>query len=127
MASKLAAQKKRTTGGFLCPKCKTSTTACTDTRARNDGKVRRRRECVTCGHRFSTIEVEIPDGVHNLSPSLTWRDVPVTMEFLAHLFDAFSGADGHNLVVSIATGDIVKSVAAGRFHAATDTGTKCAG
>lgn len=32
----------------------------------------------------------------------TWRDVPVTMEFLANLFGAYRGADGHNLVVAIA-------------------------
>lgn len=32
----------------------------------------------------------------------SWRDVPVTMEFLANLFDAYCGADGHNLVVAIA-------------------------
>jgi hypothetical protein len=35
-------------------------------------------------------------------PSKTWRDVPVTMAFLADLMDAYSGADGHNLVVSLA-------------------------
>ena len=31
---------------------------------------------------------------------LAWREVPVTMEFLADLFDAYCGADGHKLVVS---------------------------
>lgn len=39
-------------------------------------------------------------------PEKTWRDVPVTMEFLAELFDAYCGADGHNLVVSVAAGRI---------------------
>lgn len=33
---------------------------------------------------------------------MSWRDVPVTMEFLAELFDAYCGASGHNLVVQIA-------------------------
>lgn len=29
-----------------------------------------------------------------------WSDMPVTAGFLAQVFDAYSGADGHNLVVA---------------------------
>lgn len=32
-----------------------------------------------------------------------WQDVPITAGDLADVFDAFCGADGHNLVVSIMT------------------------
>lgn len=39
-----------------------------------------------------------------------WRGVPVTMEFLAELFDAFCGADGHNLVVKIAASKICQKL-----------------
>ncbi len=40
-----------------CPKCKSSDTNVYDSRVINDGKtIKRRRECVACGYRFTTHE-----------------------------------------------------------------------
>jgi transcriptional repressor NrdR len=40
-----------------CPKCKTDNDKVLDSRAVRDGaSIRRRRECVSCGHRFTTYE-----------------------------------------------------------------------
>lgn len=39
-------------------------------------------------------------------PADAWRYVPVTMPFLAELFDAYCGADGHNLVVKTAASSL---------------------
>ncbi|WP_326909396.1 transcriptional regulator NrdR [Sedimentibacter sp. MB31-C6] len=40
-----------------CPKCNFSESKVIDTRPTDDGfKIRRRRECVKCGHRFTTYE-----------------------------------------------------------------------
>lgn len=41
---------------MICPKCKSDQLRCLDTRPRPES-VRRRRECMVCGHRFSTIEI----------------------------------------------------------------------
>lgn len=46
---------------MLCPKCNSEDSAVIDCRTRNDGKMRRRRECYDCRHRFTTIEVDIDD------------------------------------------------------------------
>ena len=48
---------KRITYAKYCPDCDGSTTI-TDSRLRPDGAIHRRRECLVCGFRFSTIEVE---------------------------------------------------------------------
>lgn len=42
---------------MICPKCN-SLTAVTDSRPMVSGGVRRRRECLQCGHRFSTLETQ---------------------------------------------------------------------
>ena len=48
-----------------CPSCKTDSVIVTDSRAAMDGDtVRRRRRCVTCSHRFTTIEVITETGQH---------------------------------------------------------------
>lgn len=40
-----------------CPKCSYSESKVVDTRSTDDGvKIRRRRECIECGHRFTTYE-----------------------------------------------------------------------
>ncbi|MFJ5716551.1 hypothetical protein [Neobacillus sp. NPDC093127] len=44
---------------MICPKCKESHLRTVNSRNVKDTK-RRRRECVSCGHRFTTIEVEEP-------------------------------------------------------------------
>ena len=46
-----------------CPYCKSSESKVTDSRATDDGNsIRRRRECLGCGRRFTTYEVveEVP-------------------------------------------------------------------
>ena len=39
-----------------CPKCKGKTKVL-DSRRKSDNNIRRRRECVKCSYRFSTIEI----------------------------------------------------------------------
>ena len=41
---------------MLCPKCSSDELKVLDTRAGNMASTRRRRECLKCNHRFSTIE-----------------------------------------------------------------------
>ena len=41
---------------MLCPKCSSDELKVLDTRAGNMASTRRRRECLNCNHRFSTIE-----------------------------------------------------------------------
>ena len=43
-----------------CPRC-SSPTKTLETRRVPDGAVRRRRECTSCGHRFTTYERPVPD------------------------------------------------------------------
>ena len=43
-----------------CPRCDSSTKTL-ETRRVPDGAVRRRRECPSCGHRFTTYERAVPD------------------------------------------------------------------
>ena len=43
---------------MLCPKCHHVESKVIDSRtAHNDSAIRRRRECLACGHRFTTYEV----------------------------------------------------------------------
>ena len=54
--------------GYKCPVCGFKT-AVKDSRAREDGTVRRRRYCPECQHRFTTLELldlptDIEDSVH---------------------------------------------------------------
>ena len=47
-----------------CPKCGCSDDKVIDSRAARDGgTVRRRRECLSCGHRFSTLESVVPEDM----------------------------------------------------------------
>ncbi len=42
---------------MFCPHCKSETTAVIDSRLAEEGRaIRRRRECESCGHRFTTFE-----------------------------------------------------------------------
>lgn len=43
---------------MICPKCKSFQVKCIDSRPYLT-PIRRRKECVTCGHRFTTIEVTV--------------------------------------------------------------------
>jgi transcriptional repressor NrdR len=45
---------------MTCPRCD-SPTRTLETRRVPDGAVRRRRECTSCGHRFTTYERAVPD------------------------------------------------------------------
>ena len=40
----------------MCPKCDNMKTYIIETRQENMYEVRRRRECPSCGHRFTTME-----------------------------------------------------------------------
>ena len=47
-----------------CPKCGCADDKVIDSRAARDGStVRRRRECLSCGHRFSTLESVVPEDM----------------------------------------------------------------
>jgi transcriptional repressor NrdR len=47
-----------------CPKCTSIEDKVIDSRISKDGAtIRRRRECLECGHRYSTTEVLVRDGV----------------------------------------------------------------
>ena len=45
-----------------CPRCDSSTKTL-ETRRVPDGAVRRRRECTSCGHRFTTYERAVPESL----------------------------------------------------------------
>jgi transcriptional repressor NrdR len=45
-----------------CPRCD-SPTAILETRKADAGALRRRRECSSCGHRFTTYERAVPDAL----------------------------------------------------------------
>lgn len=51
--------KKKCQGsaGVPCPECSYTLSWCVDSRARRKGDVRRRRECLSCGARYTTVEV----------------------------------------------------------------------
>ena len=47
-----------------CPKCTSVEDKVIDSRISRDGStIRRRRECLECGHRYSTTEISVRDGV----------------------------------------------------------------
>ncbi|MBQ6352686.1 MAG: transcriptional repressor NrdR [Lentisphaeria bacterium] len=47
-----------------CPKCSAENDKVIDSRAGRDGAtVRRRRECLSCGYRFSTLESVVPEDM----------------------------------------------------------------
>lgn len=47
-----------------CPKCSSTETKVIDSRTPNTGgSIRRRRECTHCGHRFSTLEQLLNEGI----------------------------------------------------------------
>ena len=47
-----------------CPKCGVDNDKVIDSRAgRDGGTVRRRRECLSCGYRFSTLESVVPEDI----------------------------------------------------------------
>ena len=45
---------------MVCPRCKSTQLRCVDSRPVN-GTVKRRRRCMKCGYRFSTVEVHAAD------------------------------------------------------------------
>ncbi len=47
-----------------CPRCTSTEDRVIDSRASKDGTtIRRRRECISCGHRFSTTETVLREGL----------------------------------------------------------------
>lgn len=59
-----------------CMKC-SGTTACTDSREREVGKIRRRRICKNCGYRFSTIELPMEPQERSKNYRLARKSVVV--------------------------------------------------
>ena len=53
---------------MICPECKSSQIKCIDGRTCKDEVMfRRRRECIDCGHRWTTYEMPIDVKVNNES------------------------------------------------------------
>jgi len=50
-----------------CSACGEEDSTVSDSREREDGCIRRRRKCDACGHRWTTIEVEIEDARINVA------------------------------------------------------------
>lgn len=67
-------------GGFICPVCKVDNYAVLESR-RIIGGVRRRRSCMTCQHRLTTIEIS-----HD-----QWLKVQELEGFKAELIDQLQG------------------------------------
>ncbi len=44
---------------IICSACGAQSSAVTDSRVRDDGCVRRRRKCEECGHKWTTVEVNL--------------------------------------------------------------------
>lgn len=42
---------------MICPICKCYDSAVLDSRQNDDGMIRRRRKCLNCGNRYSTLEL----------------------------------------------------------------------
>lgn len=55
-----------TEAGLLCPQCHSADSAVYDSRNVVYAQAkRRRRECLACGRRWSTVEVSVPDDMDN--------------------------------------------------------------
>lgn len=50
-------------GGMMCPLCKEGRTRIIDSRPTDDGPTRRRRVCMSCAFRFTTMELYRPDFI----------------------------------------------------------------
>lgn len=58
-----------------CPKCGCDNDKVIDSRAgRDGGTVRRRRECLSCGYRFSTLEGVVPEDIKVIKRSGERKD-----------------------------------------------------
>lgn len=57
-----------------CPACGSFHSAVKEGRSVDNGTYRRRRECRTCGRRFSTIEIYLPLGSGKKTKNATSRD-----------------------------------------------------
>jgi transcriptional regulator NrdR family protein len=69
-----------------CPECG-SKVSTIDT-FHNATFTRRRKECTACGHRFSTIEIQIVDGIHSKRIAGTIAD---RNKMLADMAETFQG------------------------------------
>lgn len=79
---------------MICPKCNGRESKCIDTRQYDDG-IRRRRECLVCGTRFSTVEVGV-DHYRNLEAnslrgSMLINELARKERFLAEIFKCVDG------------------------------------
>ncbi len=88
---------------LLCPTCKTTETTVVDSRATANGvAIRRRRKCLQ-GHRWTTFEVQVPEGatvetlMRRLSPAddaelRTRRKVLGVKKFVDEWLESLPGA-----------------------------------
>ena len=89
--------------GYSCPQCGGARTDVKDSRPRGEaGGIRRRRLCPSCGHRFTTWEVQAGDvdalmiGVQNAEPIVFKQVQALAVEF------AQLGRDDRLVLLSLA-------------------------
>jgi len=95
-----------------CPECNSLNIACIDSRAEEKTNgVRRRRKCLACDHRWSTVEIpmerleELLRARRRPDEGRLYRKVPVVVEaiqFTRATFDAvvaFTGGKAHDLTI----------------------------
>ena len=102
-----------------CPECNSYDIACIDSRAgKSADEVRRRRKCLACDHRWSTVEIpverlkELLRARRRPDEGRLYRKVPVVveaMQFTRATFDAvvaFTGGKAHNLTIERRPGGV---------------------
>lgn len=68
--------------GTVCPKCEGNRTAVVDSRPSTKGYQRRRRVCVTCGHRWATAEIPTSIADEARTALLALSDVQTALKTL---------------------------------------------
>ena len=78
-----------------CPKCTSNETRVIDSRSPTSGaNIRRRRECTSCGHRFSTLEQLLTEDAHVHKSDGTLE--PLDTSKLVHSLGKAFGKRPHN-------------------------------
>jgi hypothetical protein len=81
--------------GVACPQCKSRNTWVNDSRPREDGSTRRRRECGTCKFRFTTYEQLAEDAFTGPPPAELNRALRLLRDAL-DLVERWRPADGES-------------------------------
>lgn len=77
---------------MTCPKCNTDNTRVYGDRETERGNRRRYRKCLTCGHRFKTIEYYVPDVYARRPRRISTNDLGDYPEVIENQFDNLTGS-----------------------------------